>query len=89
MNDDAKGMTPGTPDSTRGLPPEQLPTVSGPLTGTPDAAAPAAPQNEIAPPPRQNVFIKELLRSNWVTTILAIVAAMIVGGASLTAANTK
>ncbi|KAF2414973.1 ABC transporter permease [Microbacterium sp. B35-04] len=32
------------------------------------------------PPPRQNVFIKDLLRSNWVTTVLAIVVAMIVGG---------
>ncbi|MDY0908944.1 ABC transporter permease [Microbacterium sp. CFBP9034] len=63
-------MVPGTTDPTKGLPPEQLPQVSGPLTGTP----------ETAPPPRQNVFIKDLLRSNWVTTVLAIVAAMIVGG---------
>ncbi len=55
----------------KGLPPEQLPPVSGPLTGAPDPIPPA---------PRQNVFIKELLRSNWVTTILAVVVAMIVGG---------
>jgi ABC-type uncharacterized transport system permease subunit len=80
VNDDDKSVTPGTSDSTRGLPPEQLPTISGPLTGTPDAVAPAPSQGEVAPPPRQNVFIKELLRSNWVTTVLAIVAAMIVGG---------
>lgn len=80
MNDDDKSVTPGTSDSTRGLPPEQLPTISGPLTGTPDAVAPAPSQGEVAAPPRQNVFIKELLRSNWVTTVLAIVAAMIVGG---------
>ncbi|WP_137844377.1 ABC transporter permease [Microbacterium sp. 2FI] len=77
MSDDAKGTTPGTSDPTKGLPPEQLPPASGPLTGTPDAATVDA---EIAPPPRQNVVIKEILRSNWVTTVLAIVAAMIVGG---------
>ncbi|WP_194409165.1 ABC transporter permease [Microbacterium cremeum] len=65
------GQTPGAPiEPLKGLPPEQLPPVSGPLTGSPG----------IAPPPRQNVFVKELLRSNWVTTVLAIVVAMIVGG---------
>jgi simple sugar transport system permease protein len=67
-------QTPGAgPDPLKGLPPEQLPPVSGPLTGSPSPAGiPAAP--------RQNVFIKDLLRSSWVTTILAIVVAMIVGG---------
>ncbi|WP_374313119.1 ABC transporter permease [Microbacterium sp.] len=65
-------MTPGASEPTRGLPPEQLPTVSGPLTGSPEA--------EVLPPPRENVAIKEMLRSNWVTTILAIVVAMVVGG---------
>lgn len=68
-----------------GLPPEQLPPVSGPLTGSPDLPAPSptapgAVDGEVPPPPRQNVFIKELLRSNWVTTVLAIVVAMVVGG---------
>jgi ABC-type uncharacterized transport system permease subunit len=68
-----------------GLPPEQLPPVSGPLTGSPDLpaptpTAPGAVDGEVPPPPRQNVFIKELLRSNWVTTVLAIVVAMVVGG---------
>ena len=87
MNDDGKGVTPGAPDSTRGLPPEQLPPVSGPLTGTPDAVAPGAVPGEVAPPPRQNVFVKELLRSNWVTTVLAIVAAMIVGGILMAVTN--
>ncbi len=72
MSDDGKGMTPGASEPTRGLPPEQLPTVSGPLTGSPEA--------EVLPPPRENVAIKEMLRSNWVTTILAIVVAMVVGG---------
>lgn len=79
MNDETHA-TGGEP--LKGLPPEQLPPVSGPLTGspeTPEPVADAAP-GEVPPPPRQNVFIKELLRSNWVTTILAIVVAMIVGG---------
>ncbi|WP_343234219.1 ABC transporter permease [Microbacterium salsuginis] len=67
-------QTPGVgSEPLKGLPPEQLPPVSGPLTGSPSPAGiPAAP--------RQNVFIKDLLRSSWVTTILAIVVAMIVGG---------
>ena len=72
-------------DPLKGLPPEQLPPVSGPLTGSPDLPAPTpeapgAVDGEVPPPPRQNVFIKDLLRSNWVTTILAIVVAMVVGG---------
>jgi ABC-type uncharacterized transport system permease subunit len=85
VSDDAKGVTPGASEPTRGLPPEQLPTVSCPLTGSPDveattAATPAPGDGEVPPPPRQNVAIKEMLRSNWVTTILAIVVAMVVGG---------
>ncbi|MFF2633096.1 ABC transporter permease [Microbacterium sp. NPDC058021] len=63
------GTTPGAEDVTKGLPPEQLPPVKSPLTGEPDPA-----------PPRTNVFIKDLLRGSAVTTILAIVLAMIVGG---------
>ncbi|MEV4687594.1 ABC transporter permease [Microbacterium sp. LWH3-1.2] len=72
-------------DPLGGLPAEQLPPVSGPLTGSPDLPAPTpeapgAVDGGVPPPPRQNVFIKELLRSNWVTTVLAIVVAMVVGG---------
>jgi len=80
------GQTPaGSGDPLKGLPPEQLPPVSGPLTGSPDLPAPTpqapgAVDGEVPPPPRQNVFIKDLLRSNWVTTVLAIVVAMVVGG---------
>lgn len=80
------GQTPAASgEPLKGLPPEQLPGVSGPLTGSPDLPAPTpdapgAVDGEVPPPPRQNVFIKDLLRSNWVTTILAIVVAMIVGG---------
>ena len=51
---------------------EQLPAVGGPLTGS--------PESDVPPPPRQNVFIKELLRGSAVTTVLAILVAMIVGG---------
>lgn len=81
MSDDGRGTTPGSADPTRGLPPEQLPPVSGPLTGNADAPVdvPAAGDG-VAPPPRQNAAIQEMLRSNWVTTILAIVVAMVVGG---------
>ncbi|MDQ2698588.1 MAG: ABC transporter permease [Actinomycetota bacterium] len=68
----------------KGLPPEQLPSVSGPLTGSPVPPAstpePSAAAGDVPPPPRQNAFIKDLLRSNWVTTLLAIVVAMVVGG---------
>jgi ABC-type uncharacterized transport system permease subunit len=80
------GQTPAASgEPLKGLPPEQLPGVSGPLTGSPDLPAPTpdapgAVDGEVPPPPRQNVFIKDLLRSNWVTTVLAIVVAMIVGG---------
>ena len=62
-----------------GLPPEQLPTASGPLTGH----APA----EVPPPPRANRFLTELLRSSWITTVLAVVTAMVVGGILMAATN--
>ena len=88
------GQTPtGSGEPLKGLPPEQLPPVSGPLTGSPDATAPVltpsaeGPSGEVLPPPKQNVFIRELLRSNWVTTILAIVVAMIVGGILMAITN--
>ena len=79
-------------DPLKGLPADQLPSVSGPLTGSPDLPAPTpdapgAVDGEVSPPPRQNVFIKELLRSNWVTTVLAIVVAMVVGGILMAITN--
>ena len=61
------GTTPGAEDAAR--PGEQLPRASGPLTG-----------QEPPEPPRANVLMKEILRGSAVTTILAIVLAMIVGG---------
>ncbi|KJL41180.1 MULTISPECIES: ABC transporter permease [Microbacterium] len=79
-------------DPLKGLPADQLPPVSGPLTGSPDLPgptpdAPGAVDGEVPAPPRQNVFIKELLRSNWVTTVLAIVVAMVVGGILMAITN--
>ena len=77
----------------KGLPPEQLPPVSGPLTGSPATPAPApepsAAAGEVPPPPRQNAFIKDLLRSNWVNTLLAIVVAMVVGGILMAITDSK
>jgi simple sugar transport system permease protein len=70
-------------ESLKGLPPEQLPPVTGPLTGSAEKTTPTetpATAGEVPPPPRQNVLVRELLRSNWVTTVLAIVVAMVVGG---------
>ena len=61
------GTTPGTDDAAR--PGEQLPRATGPLMA-----------HDAPPPPRANVFVKELLRGSAVTTILAIVLAMVVGG---------
>ena len=79
------GQTPEGDREVEGLPPEQLPSVGGPLTGRVDEPEPSAADFE--PAPRQNVFLKELLRSNWVTTVLAIVAAMIVGGILMAITN--
>ncbi len=85
MTDDSTPHTPRPFEAGRELPPEQLPPVSGPLTGSPDVpepspGAPGAVDGGVPAPPRQNVFIKEMLRGSTVTTILAIVAAMVVGG---------
>ncbi|QAY58825.1 ABC transporter permease [Microbacterium protaetiae] len=63
---------PGAASEPSGLPPEQLPAASGPLTGQASA--------EIPPAPRSNQLMREILRGSVVTTILAIVASMIVGG---------
>lgn len=73
------GSTPGAGDVTKGLPPEQLP----PSTGTPPPDAADVPQ-----PPRGNVILKEILRGSAVTTILAIVLALVVGGILIAFTNT-
>ncbi|WP_136044443.1 ABC transporter permease [Microbacterium sp. K41] len=65
------GATPGAGDATKGLPPEQLATSTGPVPRDP---------SDVPPPPRANVVLKEILRGSAVTTILAIVLALIVGG---------
>lgn len=56
----------------------ELPPASGPLAGQ-------APSTE--PAPRQNAFIAELLRTNVITTILAIVLSMLIGGVLIAATN--
>lgn len=66
-------VTPGADDARRTTADEaQLPKVGGPLTGDP-----LPPDQQ---PTRSGVFVRELLRGSAVTTILAIVLAMIVGG---------
>ena len=65
------GATPGAGDVTKGIPPQELATSTGTVPRDPA---------EVPPPPRGNVILKEILRGNAVTTILAIVLALIVGG---------
>ena len=75
-----------------GLPAEELPSASGPLTGSPDVPADtpsSAPGEDVPPPPRQNMIIREMLRGSAVTTILAIVLAMIVGGILIAITNAE
>ena len=56
----------------------ELPAVSGPLTGQ---------EAEIAPAPRQNRFVSDLLRGSVVTTVLAIVLSMLIGGILIAATD--
>ena len=65
------GATPGAGDVTKGIPPQELATSTGTVPRDP---------SDVPPPPRGNVILKEILRGNAVTTILAIVLAMLVGG---------
>lgn len=65
------GATPGAGDVTKGIPPQELATSTGTVPRDP---------SDVPPPPRGNVILKEILRGNAVTTILAIVLALIVGG---------
>ncbi len=57
----------------------ELPPASGPLTGQEPTEAPAQP--------RQNAFVADLLRGNAVTTVLAIVLSMLIGGILVAATN--
>ncbi|GAA2067053.1 ABC transporter permease [Microbacterium hatanonis] len=49
----------------------ELPAATGPLAGQTPSSPPA---------PRQNAFVADLLRGNVVTTVLAIVLSMLIGG---------
>ncbi|MBT2497280.1 MULTISPECIES: ABC transporter permease [Microbacterium] len=65
------GATPGAGDVTKGIPPQELATSTGTVPRDP---------SDVPPPPRGNLILKEILRGNAVTTILAIVLALVVGG---------
>lgn len=67
------GTTPGAADAAR--PADELPPAFGPLTG------------EEPPQTRSGIFLKELLRGSAVTTFLAIVLAMLVGGVLIAVTN--
>lgn len=53
--------------------PPELPPVSGPLTG-------AEAQPLVAPAPRENRLIADMLRGSVMTTVLAIVLSIVIGG---------
>ena len=72
------GATPGAGDVTKGIPPQELATSTGTVPRDPA---------DVPPPPRGNVILKEILRGNAVTTILAIVLALIVGGILIALTN--
>ena len=72
------GATPGAGDVTKGLPPEQLATSTGTVGRDP---------SDVPPPPRSNAIMKEILRGSAVTTVLAIVLALIVGGILIASTN--
>ena len=72
------GATPGAGDVTKGIPPQELSTSTGTVPRDP---------SDVPPPPRGNVILKEILRGNAVTTILAIVLALIVGGVLIAFTN--
>ena len=70
-------MTDQSPESTNLGPGGSDPVMARTAQGEPQKLTPAA---DVPPPPRQNQIIREMLRSNIVTTILAIVLAMLIGG---------
>jgi len=69
------GTTPTNDDAVVPSGDAQLPRATGPLTG------------EEIPPTRSSVFLRELMRGSAVTTFLAIVLAMLVGGILIAVTN--
>lgn len=69
------GTTPTNDDDAVPAVDAQLPRATGPLTG------------EEIPPTRSSVFLRELMRGSAVTTFLAIVLAMVVGGVLIAVTN--
>lgn len=72
------GATPGAEDVTKGIPPQEFATSTGTVPRDP---------SDVPPPPRGNVILKEILRGSAVTTVLAIVLALIVGGILIALTN--
>ncbi len=70
-------MSDERPESTNLGPGGSDPVMARTAQGLPQVLTPAPPT---PPPPRQNQLIREILRGNVVTTILAVVLAMLVGG---------
>jgi len=59
------------------------------MNDTQAAAATEAGKGQVPPPPRANVILREVLRGSAVTTILAMLLAMIVGGILISLTNDK
>jgi ABC-type uncharacterized transport system permease subunit len=77
-------VTNQSPESTNLGPGGSDPVMTRTAQGESQTMTPAA---EVPPPPRQNQLIREMLRSNIVTTILAIVLAMLIGGVLIALTN--
>ncbi|GAA4348274.1 ABC transporter permease [Microbacterium rhizosphaerae] len=73
---DPKAEPGGAPEADRAV--QAAPGAATTTATTVDTAAGTA--QTIAPPPRQNLIIRDIMRGSVVTTILAIVLAMLVGG---------
>ncbi|MGN8025075.1 ABC transporter permease [Microbacterium sp. 22242] len=89
MNDDASDAQSVPDGAPRHTTEGQLPPASGPLTGTATVAdTPSGTVESVPPPPRQNLVIREIMRGSAVTSILAIVLAMLVGGILIAVTST-
>lgn len=71
------------------VPDSQLPSALGPLTGGSARAQALVPDagDRVAPPPRSNRVIREMLRGSVTTTVLAIVVSMVAGGILIAATD--
>lgn len=72
------GATPSPDGVTKGGPPQEFATSTGTVPRD---------SSDVPPPPRGNIILKEILRGSAVTTVLAIVLALIVGGILIALTN--